>query len=149
MLRVLERIWHTVCSPAPSGASQGPNLTPQKGPIALEQAERPASPWGVEALDWSRSARKQRQSEYARRREEFVRRNRYYNENVFRLLRFIVEKGKTVLDIRCASGVFLNAVAPSRGVGIDITPEMVEVARQTYPHLEFHCADPETLQLDE
>jgi SAM-dependent methyltransferase len=124
-------------------------MSPREQRIAIEPAQKPTTLWGVEALDWSRAARKQRQSEYARRREHFVRHNRYYNENIFRLLRFIVEKGKRVLDIRCASGLLLNAVEPSRGLGIDITPEMVEVAQQTYPHLEFHCADPESLELDE
>jgi len=124
-------------------------MTPGENPIAIEPAQETAAPWGAEALEWSRAARKQRQAEYARRREEIVRKNRYYHENVFRLLRFIVEKGKRVLDVRCSSGLFLNAVEPSRGVGIDITPEMIQVARETYPHLEFHCADPETLELNE
>jgi SAM-dependent methyltransferase len=124
-------------------------MIPQEEQIAAEPERQSAALWGIEALDASRNARRQRQSEYARRRERFVRNNRYYNENVFRLLRFIVEKGKRVLDIRCASGLFLDAVKPSRGFGIDITPEMVAVAREAYPHLEFRCADPETLELDE
>jgi SAM-dependent methyltransferase len=124
-------------------------MSPRENPPAVEPASKPATLWGTAALEWSRAARKQRQSEYACRREEIVRKNRYYHENVFRLLRFIVEKGKRVLDIRCSSGIFLNAVEPSRGVGIDITPEMVDVAHRTFPHLEFHCADPESLDLRE
>ena len=117
--------------------------------VQTEPVEKPSTLWGLEALEWSRAARKQRQSEYAPRRDEIVRKNRYYHENVFRLLRFIVEKRKRVLDIRCSSGLFLNAVEPSRGLGVDITPEMVEVARRAYPHLEFRCGDPESLELGE
>src|SRR5438045_113715 len=51
--------------------------------LQIVTAEKPSTLWGVEALEWSRAARKQRQSEYAQRRDEIVRKNRYYHENVF------------------------------------------------------------------
>lgn len=124
-------------------------MSPRVQPVAWDAMRKPEILWGTEALEKSRAARSKRQAEYAGRREKFVRKNRYYHEQVFRLLRFIVEKNKKVLDIRCSSGLFLHAVEPSRGLGIDITPEMVEVARQNHPRLEFQCADPETFEMGE
>lgn len=62
----------------------------------------------------------------------------------------LVERGKTVLDVACGTGVlFENYLA--RGVevtAVDISPEMVKVARKKYPQVEVLCGDVETLHLD-
>lgn len=99
--------------------------------------------WGVAALEVEREARRERQRQYASKRPGFVASNHYYYEQVRRLLRFVVEPGKRILEVRCLDGHLLNALEPSYGLGIEITEEMVGVARRQYPHLDFLCADPE------
>jgi SAM-dependent methyltransferase len=103
---------------------------------------------GTPALDAVRRVRRVHQISYASHRDAWIQANQYYYDAVTRLLRSIVEPGKRVLEIRCLSGYLLNALEPARGVGVEITPEMVEVARQRYPQLEFICADPESVELD-
>jgi hypothetical protein len=47
------------------------------------------------------------------------------------------------------TGDLLNAVKPSRGVGIDFSENMVALACKKYPHLEFLCLDGEQFDLQE
>jgi SAM-dependent methyltransferase len=49
--------------------------------------------------------------------------NRYYYEEIERIVRFHVPPGSSVLEIGC------GALEPSRGVGVDISPKAVEIAR--------------------
>jgi SAM-dependent methyltransferase len=85
----------------------------------------------------------------APRRESWVARNRYYHRQLARAFSFCIPPGSRVLEIGSGVGQLLDALRPSRGVGIDISPEMVRLARQRFPHLEFRVDDLERLQLDE
>ncbi len=118
-------------------------------------AEGPATPttpppvWGPDALRASREARRRRQGELAATRDRWVRSNRYFYDRFKRLLRFIIEPSKRVLEIRCQTGHLLASVEPAYGVGVEISERLVAVAQQNYPNLHFVTSDPEDLQLDE
>src|SRR4029079_4702837 len=60
-----------------------------------------------------------------------------------RYLRFLISKGRSILEIGCGTGDTLAALEPSQGVGIDISANMVLEARRKYPHLMFHTGDGE------
>ena len=105
--------------------------------------------WGPEALQQLRDRREQQQNNVAEHRDDWIRSNRYYYDCIKRLLRFIVEPGRRVLDVRCQTGHLLASVEPVRGVGVEIGQAMVERARRNYPALEFVQADPEDLNLNE
>jgi hypothetical protein len=70
-------------------------------------------------------------------RADYIAKNEYYYDQVFQLLRFIIPPGKRVLQVGCLTPDFLHAVAPSFGVGIDLSPRQVELASQRFPHLKF------------
>ncbi|MBE9079218.1 methyltransferase domain-containing protein [Romeria aff. gracilis LEGE 07310] len=72
-------------------------------------------------------------------------RSRYYYRDLERLHQFVIPPGSRVLEIGCGTGELLRAVAPSVGVGVDLSPGMVAIAQQKYPRLQFCCADAETL----
>ncbi len=71
--------------------------------------------------------------------------NHYYYRDLARLHQFLIPVGSRVLEIGCGIGDLLNATHPSVGVGIDISPTVVNIAQKAYPHLRFYCADAETL----
>jgi len=71
------------------------------------------------------------------RRADYIAKNAYYYEQIFQLLRFIIPPGKRVLQVGCLTPDFLNAVAPSFGVGIDLSERQVELANRRFPHLRF------------
>ena len=70
-------------------------------------------------------------------RDRWKQKNRFYYESIENLCRFHVTPGSTVLQIGSGTGDLLNALVPSRGVGVDISRGMVEIASRKYPHLSF------------
>jgi SAM-dependent methyltransferase len=105
--------------------------------------------WGLDALNESREARRLHQDQNAAKRDRWIRSNRYFYDRFKRLLRFIIEPAKRVLEIRCQTGHLLASVDPAYGVGVEISDRLVEIAQKNYPDLHFIKSDPEDLQLDE
>jgi hypothetical protein len=105
--------------------------------------------WGPAALAELRAARRERQAALAPRRDSWIHANRYFYNRLKRVLQFIVEPRKRVLEIRCETGDLLASVLPSYGVGVEISEAMVECARQKHANLNFVTSDPETLELNE
>jgi len=99
--------------------------------------------WGPVALEQRRERARQHLAAIALRRESWIKRNRYYYELLTRLLRFLVEPNKKVLLVGCGPAYHLAAVTPKEGKGIDISPEMVDIARQRNPCFEFAVAFPD------
>lgn len=82
-------------------------------------------------------------------REKWRKKADYYHRELERYLRYLIPSGSSVLEIGCGTGETLDALNPARGLGIDISPKMIEVANQNYPHLQFEVGDFEDLQLEE
>jgi ubiquinone/menaquinone biosynthesis C-methylase UbiE len=74
--------------------------------------------------------------------------NREYHRRLTEIYQLLVSPGQTVLEIGCGRGNLLASVAPTNGVGVDISAEMLAIARKNYPSLTFIQADAHTLQLD-
>ena len=104
---------------------------------------------GWETLEQLRQQRLKQQDAISEHRDRWIHSNRYYYDRLKRLLRFIVEPGRRVLEIRCQTGHLLAAVGPNFGVGVEIGSAMIERAHQSYPNLHFVQADPEDLDLAE
>jgi SAM-dependent methyltransferase len=85
---------------------------------------------------------------YAEIVEKWRRRNKGYHQAISSLCRFYVPASSRVLEIGSGTGDLLAATAPSRGLGIDISPEMVSLAASKHPDLEFRCMPAEFLDLD-
>jgi SAM-dependent methyltransferase len=99
--------------------------------------------WGPRALRLRNERNRQHQSGLAATRANWIRRNKYYYESLKRLLRHLVEPGKRLLNIRCQTGFLLDALQASYGVGVEISPEMIEVARAAHPQFKYYEAFPE------
>lgn len=66
---------------------------------------------------------------------------RYYQRLVQKYFSFLVPPGMRVLEVGCGLGDLLASVKPSKGVGVDFSPAMIEQARKRHPELEFFVAD--------
>lgn len=71
----------------------------------------------------------------------------YYRRRLQQVFRLVVPPGASVLEIGCGRGDLLAALEPAVGVGVDMTPQMIEQARTLHPDLEFHVADVHELDL--
>jgi SAM-dependent methyltransferase len=74
---------------------------------------------------------------------------RYYLERLARLFAFHIPAGSRVLELGCGQGDLLAATRPSRGVGVDFSPEMIGRGRERYPQLQFVEADVHGFDLGE
>jgi SAM-dependent methyltransferase len=61
--------------------------------------------------------------------------------------RFWVAPHQRILEVGCGKGDLLAALRPSRGVGVDFSPEMLRLAKESHPELEFVEADGHDLGL--
>lgn len=77
----------------------------------------------------------------ALKRDKWKRRNRFYQHSIEKQYAFIIPEGSVVLELGCSTGDLLNAVKPSKGIGVDFSKNAIDIAQKKYPHLEFHVAD--------
>jgi len=75
--------------------------------------------------------------------------NPVYHGEVRRAVKFVVPRGKAVLELGCAWGDLLAHLEPERGVGVDAAEEQVRHAREEHPTLEFAVAEASAFKTEE
>ena len=50
----------------------------------------------------------------------------------------VVPENSTILELGCSTGNLIGNLAPSYGIGIDISDEMIKIAKENYPSVEFN-----------
>ena len=80
--------------------------------------------------------------------DEWKRRNWYYHKSVTELVRFLVPEGQSVLEVGSGTGDLLAALKPSRGVGLDSSDNMLQIAHSKYPELEWRKGDADSLAIE-
>lgn len=58
--------------------------------------------------------------------------NWYYYQNIKNIIKEVIPNGKKVLEIGCGTGDILASVEPIYGVGVDISDEMIKIAKYKY-----------------
>lgn len=61
----------------------------------------------------------------------------YYHSQLKDALAQVIPRGARVLEVGCGTGDLLASLEPGEGVGTDMSPEMVEIARRKHPTLRF------------
>jgi SAM-dependent methyltransferase len=108
-------------------------------PSAPDRLSSKAAPaQGPAVLQLRNEANRLHQATVAAAREKWIQRNNYYYELLTRLLKHVIEPGKRVLNIHCQTGFLLNALKPGYGVGVDISAEMIELARNAHPEFKYY-----------
>jgi SAM-dependent methyltransferase len=109
---------------------------------------------GTEADSPAASARELERRERLSRREALAdslatwrRRHRCYYNELERMYRRHVTPGSRVLHVGCGLGDLLAAVRPAEGLGIDLSPAVIEQAGRRHPELRFAVLDPERFEL--
>ncbi|MBN1414684.1 MAG: glycosyltransferase [Bacteroidales bacterium] len=85
----------------------------------------------------------------AKKRKKYYRRNKFYHSSILRFFEMCIPKNSTILELGCGTGDLIGNLSPSRGVGVDISEEMVAIAQQKYPAVEFIRSDAECYQTNE
>jgi len=82
-------------------------------------------------------------------REKWIKKSGYYYRDVQNFMTFNIPPGATILEIGCGTGELLHSLRPQRGLGLDISPGMIRLAKDKFPDIEFMVMDGEQLALDE
>ncbi|MDI1347560.1 MAG: glycosyltransferase, partial [Pseudolabrys sp.] len=82
----------------------------------------------------------------ASKRQAWIARSQSFYEDEYRFQRFLIPEGSRVLEIGCGAGHALASLKPSRGVGLDISGEMIARAKALFPDLEFIQGDIENAE---
>ena len=105
----------------------------------------PYERWGAQRL----SQQQQIYDANAVSRSRQIEVDAYYYGYLRRLLTFVVEEGRRVLCLGSDIGQYLEWVRPSRGVGVDPSAGVIDVARRRCPQYEFHHRRLEDIGLEE
>jgi len=73
----------------------------------------------------------------------------YYHKRLAQIYSQMIPPGSKVLDIGCSDGDLLANLKPSVGIGIDIAPEMVALAKEKHPECRFIAAEEDNYTLDD
>lgn len=82
-------------------------------------------------------------------RARSLERHPYYTAQVEHLIGTLVPPGSRVLEVGCGLGDLLASLRDSRCIGIDISPRMIELARERHPSLDVRVIDVERDPLPE
>jgi len=71
------------------------------------------------------------------RNQFWKKKNYYYRQEIDRFYKDMIPEGKDILEIGSGDGNLLYKLKPKNGVGIDVSANMVDVAKKQYPDLRF------------
>jgi len=79
---------------------------------------------------------------YTRRRS-----SNYYHRRLAEIYRFLIPPGQRVLELGSGEGDLIASLKPSKGIGVDFSPELISRARNKHPEIEFSQQDVQELDL--
>src|SRR5262245_16320608 len=109
----------------------------------------------MSASDFERREDERRRAKVARYdalapgRVAWVKQNRAYAEELRRLVCSLVMPGCRVLEVGCGLGDLVAGVSAATAIGLDISPRMIDIARERHPGLDLRVADVERDPLPE
>ena len=95
------------------------------------------------------AARRQRWNEISTALHQSGGLPRGYHARLQEIYHWLVPPGCRVLEAGCGTGDLLASLQPRHGVGVDLSPGMLAVARARHPNLELIEGDVQDLQLDQ
>lgn len=96
-----------------------------------------------------RASRVARYDAIADGRAGWIEKNRYYADEVARLVTSLAPAEGRVLEVGCGLGDLLAVLEGRTRVGIDVSPRMIELGRARHPSLDLRVADVERDPLPE
>jgi len=88
----------------------------------------------------------------SRERDKWRWRNSYYHKSLKNIYNFFIPKEEKILEIGCSTGDLLAGLEPLHGIGVDLSPAAIKLAREKYSdnnNLTFIQGDAETFELNE
>lgn len=85
----------------------------------------------------------------AENRDAWRRKNQFFHDQLLRYYRFLIPEGSSILELGCGTGDLIGNLRASRAVGVDISPNMIEIAQKKFPQVTFRCDDIERFDINQ
>ena len=72
----------------------------------------------------------------------------YYRKRIAEIFKFNISTNLELLEIGCGNGDLLSKLSPKYGLGMDISPKMITLAKRNHPDYDFACMDAIDFNLD-
>ncbi len=99
--------------------------------------------WGMAAIEAKRQSIVNSAEEHAGERDYHISRNQYFYNLIGQELKSLVGDVGRLLFVRCQTGKLLDYLETPSTTALDVSPKMIEIARQKHPQATFHVMDPE------
>ena len=76
-------------------------------------------------------------NQVAHKRDYWIKKNQSFYSDDRSFMRFLVESNLKILDVGCGTGDLLSSLKPKYGMGIDFSPNMIQIAKKRYPNFDF------------
>ncbi len=80
--------------------------------------------------------------------KKITRFSKFYKDTIIKTYKFLIPEENRILEIGSGNGDLLAALKPSHGVGIDVSENMVRLAKEKHPNINFYQMDAENFNLD-
>jgi SAM-dependent methyltransferase len=75
--------------------------------------------------------------------------SRYYWDDITGFCKYFSHEDISVLEVGCGTGELLQGISAKRKVGIDFSPEMIQLGKAQFKDIEFHVMAGERIALEE
>ena len=82
-------------------------------------------------------------NQIAHKRDYWIKKNHSFYSDDRSFMNFLIESNLKILDIGCGTGDLLSSLKPKYGMGIDFSPNMIQIAKKRYPNFDFVQGDVE------
>lgn len=86
---------------------------------------------------------------HANLRKKWRIKNKYYHTLIEDFYKFHIPPSKKIFELGCSTGNLLYSLKPSKGVGMDISKEMIKIAKKDFAKLTFIESDVHSLPIQE
>jgi ubiquinone/menaquinone biosynthesis C-methylase UbiE len=84
----------------------------------------------------------------AKEYDHFKSKNWYYYQSLKTLYKELIPENSIVLEIGCGTGDLISQMRAKKAVGIDLSPEMIKVAKKKHPKIQFSAVTIEQYKTD-
>ena len=74
-------------------------------------------------------------------RDRWLKKGEYFHNEDLRVIKEIIPIESSVLEIGCGNGNLIGKLGVKKGVGVDISDKLINLAKKKFPKVHFYCND--------
>ncbi len=88
-------------------------------------------------------------NEFSVKWTKYRKRRSYYWNSISKFCNYFIHPESSILEVGCGQGDLLDSIKGKEKVGIDFSPNMIDIAKQRFPDIQFYEMSAEQIALDQ